>query len=108
MKGMYILEEGKPVECEDLHAFMAWMEAHAEQNVVGATHLGDCDVHTCFLGMDLGAALRGTTPRVFETAVFDGPNREGDILHMERCTTWEQAVAMHARAVDKFKVRDAR
>lgn len=49
-------------------------------------------VSTVFLGLDHGFA---GTRLLFETMVFD----EGSTIRCDRCETWEQAEAMHARIV---------
>lgn len=105
MKGMFNLEDRKPVPCEDLLAHAAWMEEHWRDCVVGADQFADCDVHTCFLGMDLRSALSNSEPVLFETAVFRGADREGGILEIWRYATWAEAEAGHASLVKKYSGR---
>ena len=52
-------------------------------------------VSTFFLGLD--HAFGGGPPLLFETMIFGMPERSEE--YQERCSTWEQAEAMHERAV---------
>lgn len=51
-------------------------------------------VSTVFLGLDHGCD--DGPPLIFETMIFGGEH-EG---YMDRCSTWDEAEAMHQRAVD--------
>jgi len=66
---------------------------------VGRTTIGEVAVSTAFLGLDHNRLGRGT-PILFETMIFGA---DGDSLHQNRCSTWEQAEAMHAEAVEKMR-----
>jgi hypothetical protein len=65
---------------------------------VGLTKVGDTTVSTVFLW--LNHAYDEGPPMIFETLVFGGP-LEGE---MERCSTWEEAEAIHAAMVERVKV----
>jgi hypothetical protein len=66
---------------------------------VGRTTIGEVTVSTAFLGLDHNRLGRGT-PILFQTMIFGA---DGDSLHQNRCSTWEQAEAMHAEAVAKMR-----
>lgn len=112
--GHYILDGHAvvhiPMDCDgDRAVYMAallrwgrWLEEHRAEMIVGRTCVGDYEIATDFLGLDHGSALfggRGGPPIVFGTMVFSGFRRKGIVGQMERCSTWEQAEAQHARAV---------
>lgn len=108
LEGLFILENRKPAPCEDFLEHAAWMEEHWRDRIVAITFVFDgvtaCEVHTCFLGMDLQSTLfPGRAPTLFETCVFSGANRSGEVLEIERCSTWNEAVLMHERLTQKYK-----
>jgi hypothetical protein len=94
----YILSDvhGKghtPVPVKDPIAWARWWAANGEERRVGQTVVGNASVSTVFLGID--HAFGGGTPQLFETMIFGGKHDE----YEERCATWEEAEAMHERAV---------
>lgn len=68
-------------------------------------HVGDsslrwpwpCRVSTIFLAIDHRRS--DGPPILFETMIFGGPFDQ----YQERCSTWEEAEAMHARAIAKVR-----
>jgi hypothetical protein len=65
---------------------------------VDETFLRDVHVSTVFLGLNHN--FRGADPPIlFETMVFGGKHDN----YQERCSTWEEAEAMHQRAVEMVR-----
>lgn len=93
----YILDGHNPVPCED---FMVWatMIGNVDARRVAQDKVGDVTVSTVFLGSDY--AFNGGPPMLFETMIFGGEHDE----FQDRCSTWEQAEAMHASALAMVKV----
>jgi hypothetical protein len=92
MSGKYILQGHTPVLCEDV---LAWAKVFEGGNrKVAQDRLGDVVISTVFLGLDHSFG-RGP-PLLFETMIFGGAHDE----YQERCGTWEQAEAMHQKALD--------
>lgn len=96
MTDKYILDGKKAVPCEDLMEWGGWFETadrHVAQDMVG-----DVRVSTVFLGLDhsFGRLLHeDAPPLLFETMIFGGDHDQ----YQDRCSTWEQAEAMHAEAL---------
>lgn len=95
MSDKYILDGRTPVPC-DLLTWAKWFET-AERHVAKDV-MGDVTVSTIFLGLDHNWGGRGP-PVLFETMIFGGPQNE----YCERCSTWEQAEAMHKTALKLVK-----
>ncbi len=91
MSDKYILDNRKAVPVSDLMTWVTWFEK-AERHVAN-TKIGDVRVSTVFLGMD--HSFGDGPPLLFETMIFGGEHNE----FQERCSTWEQAEAMHERAL---------
>lgn len=89
---LYRLVNRKPVPCYDM---LEWAQhlAMADRRV-GETHIGCLRVSTVFLGID--SRIFDGPPLLFETMIF------GDIEddYQTRCSTWAEAEAMHAEAVE--------
>lgn len=95
----YILDGKTVVPCNDLMEWARWFET-AERHVAIKV-IGDVRVSTVFLGLD--HSFGGATPILFETIIFGGPHDQ----YQERCSTWDEADAMHARACkDAFDSSD--
>jgi hypothetical protein len=60
--------------------------------------VGGYTVSTVFLGLDHQHG--DGPPLLFETLVFGPAQHDGD---MDRCSTWDEAEAMHERMVAKIK-----
>lgn len=92
ISGKYILVGHEPVPCEDLEEWAHWFET-ADRRVARTT-VGAYMVSTVFLGVDHNWMQNGP-PILFETMVFPDP----DMDVQERCSTWAEAEAQHARIV---------
>lgn len=88
MSDNYILDGKTPVPA-DLMTWARWYET-ADRSVA-KSEVGPYRVSTVFLG--LNHEFGGGPPLLFETIVFGPPN--DDDVWCERCSTWEQAEAMH-------------
>ena len=95
MLGTYILKGKVPTPCEDS---IAWAKAFGIDNRrVASTTIGESRVSTVFLGID--HSYGDGPPLLFETMVFEGPLDQ----EQDRCSTWEQAEAMHAEMCAKVR-----
>lgn len=92
MSDKYILDGHNPVPT-DLQGWARWYEK-ADRNVARDTVGDDTLVSTVFLGLDHNWGMG--PPLLFETMIFGGPHDQ----YQERCSTWEQAEAMHAKALE--------
>lgn len=90
MSDKYILvgHEPRPAELMD---WAKWYET-ADRHVANDT-VGDVKVSTVFLGLDHNWG--GGVPLLFETMIFGGPHDQ----YQERCSTWDEAEEMHAKAL---------
>lgn len=87
----YVLDGKTPRKVDSLEE---WARAFDPTNKHVATdNIGGAHISTVFLGIDHNHF--GGTPLIFETMIFGGQH-DG---HQERCSTWDEAEAMHARAV---------
>lgn len=94
--GRYILDPTTKaaIPCDDLDAWGRWFEK-ADRHVA-QTKLNGYRVSTVFLGLDHD--FSGNGPAIlFETMVFPGDSW-GEV-YCDRCSTWDEAVAMHEKAV---------
>jgi len=69
---------------------------------VAESFIGDVRVSTTFLGLDHNFFGDGP-PLLFETMIFGADGKPWD--YQERCTTWVQAEAMHARGLAAVHAR---
>jgi hypothetical protein len=94
--GYYILQGKLAVPCDDLMTWGRWMETHDRR--VGFDTVGPYEISTVFLGLDhqFGVGL----PILFETMIFAGNFSD---LYQDRCGTWQEAVEMHAVAVEQAR-----
>lgn len=88
----YILVDKKAVPCNDVMKWATWYEASRNVRRVASTEAHGVRVSTIFLGLD--RSFGEGKPLLFETMIFGGPHGE----YQDRCTTWEEAEAMHAKA----------
>lgn len=86
----YILE-GQSVVPVDLMTWARWFETANRR--VNRTERDGVAVSTVFLGTDHRFTEDGP-PLIFETMIFGGPEDQ----YTDRCSTWDEAVAMHAKA----------
>lgn len=90
MNDKFILKDHEPVPAT-LMEWAAWYEK-ADRHVA-KTETANGEVSTVFLGLD--HSFGGGPPMLFETMIFGGSQDQ----YQERCSTWEEAEAMHAKAV---------
>lgn len=90
---LYVLVERVPVQIEDAQMWAEWFE-HADRRVAWTEVQPGVEVSTVFLGLDHDFTLLGP-PKLFETMVFS-PGHSEDCW---RCSTWEEAIEQHKRAV---------
>ena len=94
--GLYTLIGRLPVPCEDA---LAWGKFYENRDArrVAETFVGPMRISTVFLAINHNFGLdKEEEPVLFETMIF-GIN---DDTYQERCTTWDEAEAMHQRAVE--------
>lgn len=114
--GRYILVGQTPVPEPDLLKWAHWFE-HAERHV-RLTRVGPYEISTVFLGLDHNNArhLGRTRPVLFETMVFlpemvyqkwHGHKITECLNICERCSTWLEAEAQHARVVADLVLENA-
>jgi hypothetical protein len=102
MTHKYILDGHTPIPEPDLIKWATWFETSGKLRLVAETTIAGAHVLTYFLGVDFSFERAAHAPILFETEVFGGPcHRDG-----ERCSTWEEAEAMHARWVAKVQLPD--
>ena len=90
MSDHYILEGKTPVPC-DLMAWARWLESRKDRHVADETR-DKVRVSTVFLGLD--HQFGDGPPLLFETMIFGGEHDQ----YQDRCSTWDEAEAMHAKA----------
>ena len=92
MTGHYILDGKEPVEVSDI---MTWAtQFEMTDRIVEQTTIGQVRVSTVFLGLD--HQFGDGPPLLFETMVFGGEHDQ----EQWRYSTWDEAVAGHAAAVE--------
>lgn len=92
MSDHFILEGKQPVKV-DLMTWAKWLNDDAR--IVGKTAKDDVRVSTVFLGLDHRFGSEGP-PLLFETMIFGGEHDQ----YQERCSTWDEAEAMHTKACE--------
>ena len=97
MNDFYILDNRKVVKA-DVATWVRMMQ-DPESKRVADTTIGDVRIRTVFLGLD--HRFGEGAPLLFETMAFGGALDE----EQDRCTTWEEAEAMHEAMCQR--VRDA-
>ena len=103
MTDRYILDGKTPVPCEDWTEWCQWFGKNREARRVARDVINGKLVSTIFLAYDHAIYSLGETgPQLFETMVFADEANHRDI-YMDRCSTWEEAEAMHASAVEMVK-----
>lgn len=105
---LYTLEGREPVACHD---YAVWAAAHqagldpaqGQKWRVGYDSIGEYEVSTVFLGMDMktGAFKESGPPILFETMLF-GP--EGSVEGMGRSTTYDLAEARHKEVARRVRI----
>ncbi len=98
MNKKYILnDQHQAVPCDDLEQWAAWFDNTANRRV-SETFICGTRISTVFLG--LNHQFGEGTPLLFETIAF---SKDGEEEFCERCSTWDEAVAQHERAVDTIR-----
>lgn len=92
----YVLIGQTPVPEPDLGVWAHWFET--EDRVVFQAEVGASIVSTVFLGVDY--QFDDGPPLLFETMIFTDGEAED---FQERCSTWMEAEAQHAKAVEFWK-----
>jgi hypothetical protein len=93
MGGLYILIGHDPVRVDDWSEWGRWFETADRR--VARERVGQIEVSTVFLGLDHDHSGNGP-PQLFETMLFD---LDGQQDYQTRCSTWEEAIAMHGVGV---------
>ena len=89
---LYILEGHDPVATDDAKEWATRYDISNRQ--VAEDTIGIVRISTVFLGLDVNHGLGGP-PQLFETMIFGGAQDR----YQQRCSTWEEAEAMHARLI---------
>jgi hypothetical protein len=94
----YILIGQTPVPEPNLEKWAEWFGSSGDARVVCQSEIGASLISTVFLGLDhqFGVGL----PILFETMIFAGNFSD---LYQDRCGTWQEAVEMHADAVEQAR-----
>ena len=93
MRECYKLDGKTPVPCESLNEWAEWFET--ANRVVKRVRFGESMISTVFLGFDHRNPIIEGAPLIFETMIFGGERDQ----YQDRCSTWEEAEAMHEKAV---------
>ena len=97
MNVYYILEGHEAVKTD----LMTWARMFEKADrVVRKTTIGDAEIITVFLGLD--HQFGDGPPLLFETMVFGGKLDQ----KQDRCTTWEEAEAMHEAMSGRVRSND--
>lgn len=93
----YRLDGHTAVPCASIEE---WAQHHdVVGRIVKQEDMGPFFVSTVFLGID--HRFGPGDPLLFETMIFRG-HGSGNDVYQTRCSTWEQAEAMHANAVSRI------
>jgi hypothetical protein len=99
MSVYYILEGHEAVKTD----LMTWARMFKKADrVVRKTTIGDAEISTVFLGLD--HQFGDGPPLLFETMVFGGKLDQ----KQDRCTTWEEAEAMHEAMSGRVRSNERR
>jgi hypothetical protein len=93
----YRLLSRLPVPCT-IHEWSEWLVS--SERHVAETQVGPLWISTVFLGLDHSLSLNSRDddhmPILFETMIFG----DEEDRYQTRCCTWDEAEAMHVKAVD--------
>ena len=94
----YILDENKNTRKVSYEEKIEWARRNTEANRIALDEIDGITVSTVFLGIDHSA---DGGEILFETMIF----AKGSPLdqYQERCTTYEEALAGHAKAVNMVR-----
>lgn len=102
----YILDEHYNVVVEsDPLVWSKWFKNTDRRTVAKWTAPNGLRVSTVFLGLDHNFDGDGA-PLVFETMVFPADSYHD--LYVDRCSTWDEAVKMHEKAVTAVKAGEVK
>jgi len=97
---LYILKRRKPVKEPDPIKWTEWMaKKRCKIDVTFITNnitKEKTEISTVFVGFNCNFS-EGRDPILFETMIFGGKFDK----EIERCSTWDEAVQMHQKAVNK-------
>ena len=95
----YILIGQTPVPIDDIPEWARWFET-VENRIIKQDEIRGVTISTVFLGLDhnlMNALFPGAAPLLFETMIFGDPLFAS---YQMRYSTWLEAEAGHAKAVD--------
>lgn len=98
MSDHYILK-GREIVKADLLTWGKWLEENREARIVKQEDVGAYWVSTVFLG--LNHQYGEGPPLLFETMVFE--KGESSDLWCDRCSTYDEAEAMHERGCEHVR-----
>ncbi len=93
----YVLNGREPEPVDDIQEWAKRFEY--DERHIGHDEVGDWIISTVFLGLDHN--LGHGPPLLFETMVFGPDDWSGESC--ERCSTYDEAEAQHARMVERIK-----
>jgi len=94
----YILaEDGKTPIASTYEEWLRWIAVNEHKRRVARDSVGDAEVSTVFLTLNM--AFDDGDPVLWETMIFGGKHDQ----HQERYTSYDAAVAGHARALAMIK-----
>lgn len=97
MTDKYILDGHTPVPVQDLDAWARWFANNLNARHVAKDEINGVRISTVFLSFN--HQFGDGPPLLFETMIFGGNHDE----LQTRCSTWNEAKAMHKRAVALVK-----
>lgn len=100
INGRHFILDGREIVPATLMEWGKWMESRGNV-IIKQEVVGDCWVSTVFLGLNHSWDPDGP-PILFETMVFEtGKDGKRDMsgIFQDRCTTYDEAEAVHAKAV---------
>ena len=92
----YILDGHTPIVEDDVIKWSVWFGETDRR--VDETIVGNVYISTVFLGIDHNFDEKDK-PMIFETMICGGKHDE----YQTRCSTWDEAVVMHEKAVALVK-----
>jgi len=98
MTDKYVLDEQHNIHAQpNIQKWGKWFETNSNR-IVNQQMVGGVRVSTVFLGLDHDFSGEGP-PILFETMIFGGKHDQDQ----QRCCTWDQALAMHQRMLEKVR-----
>jgi len=105
MKKYILNKKGEPEVCNNLMEWAKWFETMYDARIVKKSQVGKREVSTVFLAIDHSfSGDDSIPPLLYETMIF--PSEEDVDYYQERCSTREQSLEQHQKAIqyleDKF------